>query len=111
MATLTISRLKTKEITTRNGPTSLHNFQSGGIWYSSFVGSWNEDWENGMELILDDSQIKRVEKDGKVFNNINEPAGEKKKGGRSKDFEDRVINALALIWKDVQAIKKRLEGD
>lgn len=109
MITLTISRLNTKSITTSRGDASIHNFKSGSVWYSAFVGSWNEDWQDGTVLELDEKRIVRNQKNGKTYLNIVPPP---KSGGRSKrsaEFEQRVLKALEVLWRDMQEIKKALK--
>jgi hypothetical protein len=104
MVKLKISRFKTKDIITGKGPAKVHNFQASGEWYSSFAGSWNAHWKDGIEIELDEKQIAKVEKNGKTFRNIYRAT----KGTGNAGFEQRVLKALGMIWKDVQEIKKHL---
>lgn len=102
---LKISRLTTKTIDTTRGEAVVFNFQSGGQWYSSFAATWNKNWHEGTELEIADSQIKSRQKNGKTYLTITAPARQSTNANAS---QDRILDALRLIYKDLQEIKKTL---
>lgn len=105
-----ISRFTAKDIQTQRGVATVLNFQAGGKWYSSFLGSWNAAWENGAEIEVDSSQIKSNAKNGRTYLNIAAPAKSQAQAPSANGSAngDRVVNALIAIYKDLQAIKEKL---
>jgi hypothetical protein len=103
---LKINKFTSKNIQTSRGDAEVYNFQSGGQWYSSFAATWNKDWHEGMELEVADSQIRRKEKNGKIYLTIMAPARPSTSTNTNNASQDRVLDALRLIYKELQEIKK-----
>lgn len=110
---MTITRFSSKDIVTARGDATVLNFNAGGKWYSAFLGSWNGHWGNGTVIEIDPAQIKENTKNGKTFLNISAPAKAQSGNGagnsaNGNSASDRMVNGLAIIYKDLQAIKKKL---
>src|ERR1700674_1150389 len=95
---MTISRFSAKNISTSRGAATVLNFQAGGKYYSAFLGSWNGHWGDGVEIDIDQSQIKSNTKNGRTYLNISAPAKSQTQpssaSGSSDAANERVVKAL-----------------
>jgi hypothetical protein len=105
---LLIESLSSKEIATRKGPARVLRFQSAGLWYS-FAGSWNAHRQNGLEIESADDQIKRSEKDGGTYLNIQAPAKANRAAqGADNEKLDRILRGVETLWREIQEVKAAL---
>lgn len=122
MLKLTISRYTTKTINTSKGESLKCNFNAGGLWYNAWVGSWNQHWQNGTVVEIEESRIESNNYKGKNYLNIKAPPkssqsnqtgqtgqAAQQQSPESKKNEERIVKALEVIYLDLQDIKKFLK--
>lgn len=106
--TLTLKYLKEQTVQTRRGEATKWNFQSDGVWYSAFQGEWNQGWQDGMTIEVDDDQVTSTEKDGKVYWNVLAPGrGSKSKPNNSGD--EAVLKGLREIYKKLAELELEIK--
>jgi hypothetical protein len=106
MPKMTITALRTEEITTARGKSQVYRFKMGNQWYSSFVAAWNADWKDGQEIEFDAAQVvEKKGKDGKVFYNLRAPTRE----GAILAKLERIEKGLEAVWKEVHGDHSKLE--
>lgn len=101
-----IKKLSLKQVKTKFGDKEKYLItDENGKLYDCWIGNWNKDWKEGMEIPIKPEQIKSREWEGKTYWSIQAPP-EARMGGRV-DLTP-VLDALRKIWVKLDTIDKTI---
>jgi len=109
----TIKYIKREPFESQFGPTqklSLTTEEKPTQWLSAFEGNWNKSWKKGDKIELAKEQIKKVEKNGKIYINLVAPP-EARSGGVNMQVINTILERIDSIEKRVDKLEDPLTID